>query len=89
MDVSEESVVSELITTELVWGGRWVDRGDWFYAAGRLQGSWPVRTADRKGNETFAKPVRQVLMYKVGKQGYYTVLFWSSHDEKYEAVCDT
>jgi hypothetical protein len=89
IDVSEKSALSELIATELASGRRWVDRGKIFYAVGRLQGSWTIRTADRRENETFTKPIRQVLKYKVRKEGYYTVLFWSSHGEKYEAVCDT
>jgi hypothetical protein len=36
MEVSEENV-SELTATELVSGGRWVDKSKLFYAAGRLQ----------------------------------------------------
>jgi hypothetical protein len=73
MDVSEENVVSELTATELVTGERWVDKSKWFYAAGRLQESWPIRTADRRGNETFAEPIGQVLKHKIRKQGHYTV----------------
>jgi hypothetical protein len=84
LDVSEEGAVSELTATD----GSWVDGRKWLYAIGRLQGSWPIRTADRRRNETFAKPIQQVLKYKVRKQGHYTVLFWFSHGEKYEAVCD-